>query len=155
MAGQGQAQRIESTLRARIDSGELKPGAELGSESQLAAEFGVSRGTVRAAMLALERVGLVDVVPAKGRYVRGPSVNGMAAAPAAKASEVAKQLREELDSGRYPPGQTFLSEKEVCARYGLTRYAARLALHELESAGLIVTVHGRGRRVADATKPSG
>src|SRR5262249_1045001 len=93
---------------------------------------------------------LVDVVPAKGRYVRNASAKGRASAPAAKASEVATQLRQEIGDGKYPPGEAFLSEKDVCDRYDLTRYAARLALAELEAAGLIVAVHGKGRRGAEA-----
>jgi len=94
VASEGHAQRIESVLRERIDSGELRPGDELASESQLAAEFAVSRGTVRAAVLALERAGLVVAVPAKGRYVSGASGQTEAMAPAARAHEIAAQLRQ-------------------------------------------------------------
>lgn len=150
MASEGHAQRIESVLRERIDSGELRPGDELASESQLAAEFAVSRGTVRAAVLALERAGLVVSVPAKGRYVRGASGQVEAMAPAARAHEIAAQLRQEIAAGQYAPGEAFLSEKDVCERFGLSRYASRLALSELESAGLIVAVHGKGRAVTEA-----
>jgi len=140
-------------LREWIVSGELRPGDELPSESRLAAEFGVARGTVRAAVAALERAGLVDVVPAKGRYVRDASGRIEATAPAARAHEVGVQLRQELTAGKYAPGTPFLSEKEVSERFGLSRYASRLALGELEAAGLIVAVHGKGRVVTESSFP--
>ncbi|PZS12315.1 MAG: hypothetical protein DLM60_22475 [Pseudonocardiales bacterium] len=47
-----------------------------------------------------------------------------------------------------------MSEKDVCERFGVTRYAARAALNKLQLAGLIVTVPGQGRRVAGAPSTS-
>jgi DNA-binding GntR family transcriptional regulator len=149
VAGQGQAQRIEAVLRKQIEGGELSPGAKVGSEAQLAAEFGVARGTVRAAMSALERAGLIEAVPAKGRYVRGSIGSENRSTPAKRAHEVAVLLREEIAVGQHPAGRSFLSEKAVCERFGVSRYASRLALSELEALGLIVAIHGKGRLVAD------
>ena len=51
-------ERIERELRDRIDR--LDEGARIPSETQLAAEFGVSRMTARAALTAIERDGLLD-----------------------------------------------------------------------------------------------
>ncbi len=64
MSGTGTASSrhaaIAATLRARIASGELRPGAAVASESRLGAEFGVSRGTVRQALAALRGEGLIS-----------------------------------------------------------------------------------------------
>lgn len=57
--------RIERELRARI--GRLDPGSALPSEPALAAEFGVARMTVRAAVNRIETDGLVERIPDGGR----------------------------------------------------------------------------------------
>lgn len=51
---------IAAALRGRIGSGELPPGAAITSEAELAAEFSVSRGTVRQALAALRSEGLIS-----------------------------------------------------------------------------------------------
>lgn len=62
-------QRVADHLAAQIISGELRAGARLAGEIELATELGVSVGTVRRAMQVLVERGLVVVLPAKGRYV--------------------------------------------------------------------------------------
>ncbi len=49
----------------------------------------------------------------------------------------------------YRPGDLLPSERELSARYGLSRTTVRLALKELEQLGLVVRQHGRGTFVAD------
>ncbi len=56
-----------------IASGELAPGSRLPSERDLAARWGVSRSSVREAMLELESKRLVDRAPGRGTVVRHPS----------------------------------------------------------------------------------
>ncbi|MGD2176757.1 MAG: GntR family transcriptional regulator [Anaerolineae bacterium] len=51
--------RLRDHLRGLVDSGDLEPGHQLRSEYELAAEFGVSRNTVREALLGLEQDGIV------------------------------------------------------------------------------------------------
>lgn len=61
--------QIAGWLRARIESGELAPGAVLPSEKDLMDTFGVARTTVRRAVAALRTEGLVYTVPQRGSYV--------------------------------------------------------------------------------------
>ena len=57
---------IYETLRARITSGEYKPGKRL-IANDLAEEFDVSRMPVREALTRLSSTGLVELIPYKGR----------------------------------------------------------------------------------------
>jgi GntR family transcriptional regulator len=52
--------RVADELRGRIQRGDLVPGAALPSEARLCEEFGASRGTIRFALAALRREGLID-----------------------------------------------------------------------------------------------
>lgn len=63
-------QGLARSLIAAIDSGEYKVGERLPAERELAAEYAVSRPTVREAIIALEVQGLVDVRVGSGAYVR-------------------------------------------------------------------------------------
>lgn len=60
---------FKEQLKSRILSGELKPGDRLPPERELAAEAGISRGSVNQGILDLERMGFLHVVPRKGTYV--------------------------------------------------------------------------------------
>lgn len=62
--------QITDDLRAKIDDGSYGPGALLPSEPELAAKYGVSRQTARAALKALEQEGLIVVHSTRGRTVR-------------------------------------------------------------------------------------
>ena len=61
---------VEVTQRIRelVLDGELTPGTRL-LENQLALEFGVSAGTVRAALLTLRHEGVLDYQPNKGARI--------------------------------------------------------------------------------------
>jgi DNA-binding GntR family transcriptional regulator len=65
-------QSIQDLIRNAILAGELSPGSRL-VESELAEEFGTSRGPVRTALKELERLGLVVHVPRRGTFVRSVS----------------------------------------------------------------------------------
>jgi GntR family transcriptional regulator len=74
-----QYQRLAAELRARIESGELRPGQALPSEARMIEIYGVGRPTVRRAIAALSASGLV--VTERGRPTRvlanvGLSTNG-------------------------------------------------------------------------------
>lgn len=62
---------VAGDIEARIASGELKPGARLVNERELAAYYGVAYHTVRRAMRLLVERGLVEVVHGRGTFVTG------------------------------------------------------------------------------------
>jgi DNA-binding IscR family transcriptional regulator len=61
--------QLVQQLRAKIESGEWGPGARVPSEIELAREYGISRGTVRQAMVRLQNDGLLQRAPGKGTFV--------------------------------------------------------------------------------------
>ncbi|HEU4962193.1 MAG TPA: FadR/GntR family transcriptional regulator [Sphingomonas sp.] len=62
-------QRISDAIAGAIRDGHFAPGARLPSERDLAEEYGVSRPTIREAMIALEIRGLVEARHGSGIYV--------------------------------------------------------------------------------------
>ena len=53
--------QVAEQLSNFISEGAIKPGERLPSERDLASQFGVSRPTIREAMIALEIAGLVEI----------------------------------------------------------------------------------------------
>lgn len=62
-------QRVANAIVAEIRSGKYPPGERLPPERELAEEFGVSRPTVREAMISLEIRGIVEARRGSGIYV--------------------------------------------------------------------------------------
>lgn len=63
-------QRVAAAIGQSIADGRHQPGQRLASERDLAEEFGVSRPTVRRAVIALEMRGLLEARQGSGVYVR-------------------------------------------------------------------------------------
>jgi GntR family transcriptional regulator len=61
--------QIANVVQARIFAGSLQAGALIGTEKDLAAEFGVSRITVRKALEVLRADGLLKVERGRGTFV--------------------------------------------------------------------------------------
>ncbi|OWV12026.1 GntR family transcriptional regulator [Micromonospora wenchangensis] len=61
--------QLADLITKRIESGELQPLKPLPSELRLQQEYGVARGTVRAAIALLRQRGLVMTMPQRGTYV--------------------------------------------------------------------------------------
>lgn len=62
--------RIADQIRRQILDGSVQPGQQLPSERDLATSLGVSRPSVREALIALEVAGLVEVRVGVGAFVR-------------------------------------------------------------------------------------
>ncbi len=96
-------QQVATAVAAGITSGQYQVGARLPSERDLAEEFGVSRPTVREAMIALEIRGLVEARPGSGIYVTEAAPTNGGPAP-------------ELDIGAFELTEARrLFEGEACA----------------------------------------
>ncbi|MGE3795634.1 MAG: GntR family transcriptional regulator [Dehalococcoidia bacterium] len=61
--------QIAAEIQAAIETGRLRPGTALPSESELITRHRVSRGTVRQALTFLESRDLINTCAGKGRYV--------------------------------------------------------------------------------------
>jgi DNA-binding FadR family transcriptional regulator len=66
--------QIAGQLRTLIASGEFLPGSRLPAERDLAKQLGVSRPSVREALIALEVEGAIDVRTGSGIYVMQPGL---------------------------------------------------------------------------------
>ncbi len=62
--------------------------------------------------------------------------------------QIAKLLREEISSGKYPPGERLPSENQLSGTYGVSRVTIRQALKLLEENYSIYRVHGVGTFVS-------
>jgi DNA-binding GntR family transcriptional regulator len=62
-------EQLADLLAGMIERGELRPRQPLPSESFLQQEYGLARGTVRAAVRLLRDRGLVVTMPQRGTYV--------------------------------------------------------------------------------------
>ena len=61
-----------------------------------------------------------------------------------KYKKIAQDLRHEILSGDYTPGQQLELEKDMCSRYGVSRITVRRAVDELVHQGLVVKRRGAG-----------
>ncbi len=108
-------QQIASQIAAAIAGGRYASGDKLPSERELADDFGVSRPTIRDAMIALEFQGLVEARQGSGVYVSAAPPNPeYAAEPEISALELAEARR--------------LFEGEACALAAAIITAEQLAL---------------------------
>lgn len=67
-------------------------------------------------------------------------------------ADLVSELAEAIAAGRYPVGSLLPTEFELCESHGLSRYAVRKALDELQELGLISRRKNVGTRV-ESTKP--
>ncbi|WP_332751076.1 GntR family transcriptional regulator [Hydrogenophaga sp.] len=70
-----------------------------------------------------------------------------------RAAGLARDIAQDIASGRYPVGAVLPTEFELCDQYQATRYAVRLALGELQEQGLISRKKNVGSTVL-ASRPT-
>ena len=73
------SEQVKDRLLKQIVDGELPPGSRI-VETKVAKEFGTSQAPVREALRALSSLGLVEVRPHRGAWVREPSPEELAEA---------------------------------------------------------------------------
>jgi GntR family transcriptional repressor for pyruvate dehydrogenase complex len=69
--------RIVEQIKQLFASGDLRPGDKLPSERDLAERLQVSRASVREALSALEAMGLLEIRPGEGAFIRQISVDSI------------------------------------------------------------------------------
>jgi DNA-binding GntR family transcriptional regulator len=117
-------------------------------EAALCEQYKVSRNTLRRALDELATEGLLAAQAGRGRIVLGDDAAELSPGPQYRS--IAVELRAQIKSGELLPGAALPSESALAERYGVARGTARHALAELEGAGLVESVHGKGRYVRDA-----
>ena len=142
----GAYKEIATAIRARIAGGEFPPGSAVPSEAALCDQYKVSRNTVRRALEELSSEGLIVAQPGRGRVVVGDAEQN--AIPQYRT--MAAELRALIESGELAPGDALPSESALAERYGVARGTVRHALAELEGAGLVESIHGKGRFVRES-----
>src|SRR5690242_1061686 len=113
-------QQAAQQIRELIARGEFRPGDRLPPERDLARKLGISRPTVREAMVALEIAGLIEIRTGAGIFVS-------AAAPANGGAEARAATAASFDAGPSPLellAARRMIEGEIAAE------AARLATDE-------------------------
>jgi GntR family transcriptional regulator of arabinose operon len=141
---------VETWIRNRIDEGILIPGEKLSSESQLCAQFGVSRNTVRQAIRNLAREGLVESIRGVGTFCRTrPPLSPLSANIGVVAFFISSYIYPEIIRGCY----NTLSRKGFNlllnqSEYNLERERAILLdLRKKKVGGIIITpIYGAGDR---------
>lgn len=88
-------EQLQAAVTERINSGEWKPEQPLPNESDLAREFGVSSGTMRKALDALEAEGFLDRRQGRGTFVKDKRADDRKAMAACYAK--AKALLGDID----------------------------------------------------------
>lgn len=68
--------------------------------------------------------------------------------------QIKADLRAAVARGEYQPGSTFVTQRELCERYGVSTTTAVKALNDLVAEGLLVRRRGRGTFVADPAEAS-
>src|SRR5690554_6170656 len=71
LSGSTPVSAVAKRLLEIFTRGDIEPGTRLPPERQLSASLGVGRSAVREALAALELLGIVDVRPGSGTYLRG------------------------------------------------------------------------------------
>ena len=92
-------EEIVRQIKGMIAEGRLKSGDQLPPERDLAEKFLVSRTSVREALRALESVGLIEIRPGEGTFVREVSVEALIE-PLALVLLSQRALTEELFEAR-------------------------------------------------------
>ncbi|WP_165585509.1 FCD domain-containing protein [Roseococcus sp. SYP-B2431] len=114
------ATSVEAELEALIARGELGPGQHI-NELALARRLGVSRGPVREAARALERMGLVTVILNRGAFVRELEIDEALAIydlTALLIGYAAGRLATSITAAQALELQTFVTEMEAAAQDG-------------------------------------
>ncbi|MGJ8573261.1 MAG: FadR/GntR family transcriptional regulator [Hoeflea sp.] len=66
-------QSVAREIQTAIQTGALKPGEKIPSQREYSQKFGISRASLREALLTLETLGLLKTEPGRGTFVADPA----------------------------------------------------------------------------------
>ena len=72
-------QSVAREIQGMIQSGQLKPGEKIPSQREFSQKFGISRASLREALLTLETLGLLKTEAGRGTFVASPATPASAA----------------------------------------------------------------------------
>lgn len=132
-------ERLVDSLRAYIIEAGLAAGDRLPSERELAERLGVSRASVRQAIVALEVQGIVEVRHGEGAFLRMPQVETL---PLTELMEIKRRLPDILDAreaievrlAALASQRRNEEDLEICAS-ALTKMAKEIAAGGIGEAG--------------------
>ncbi|MFJ3095881.1 GntR family transcriptional regulator [Streptomyces hydrogenans] len=127
---------VAASLRKQIEDGAYSAGA-LPSEADLCNVHQISRNTARRALKVLEGEGLVESAPGVGWRL----------AHSTDRTPLVKRLIWLITDDSLSVGDSYPSESQLCTRFSASRTAVRRALAQMEGAGLLESVQGKGRTV--------
>ncbi len=142
--GQGIAlwRQIEEELASQIAAGDLPGGEKLPTEPELSKRFGVNRHTLRQAMSALAKRGLVRIEQGRGTFVQEHVVDYMIGRRTRFSENISRQNRQGaaylLKSGEVE------ADEELARELGLRRQTRCILLetyHEVDGLPLSVSSH--------------
>jgi GntR family transcriptional regulator len=142
MAARPMYQQIAEDLQAQIESGVLKPGAQLPTELELRERYDSSRNTIRDAIKRLTSLGLVQTRPGQGTFVTrrvdpfvttltGDAKTPSGAEGAAYLSEVSNRHREPANNP--PKVEIQVPSVEVSRRLRVPPTTQVVSRHESRS----------------------
>lgn len=123
--------RIQSAIRQRIDSGELKPGDVVDSERELARIHGVSLMTARHALADLAQEGIVERRHGAGTFVAPPQIHFN------KLLSYTEQMASLglTTHSKIVSSAIVIREHEIAARLGLSPTCRLIKIERVRSAG--------------------
>jgi GntR family transcriptional regulator len=141
--------RIQSAIRKRIESSELKPGDLVDSERELARMHKVSLMTARHALAGLEREGIVERRRGAGTFVASPKIHF---------NKLMSYTEHMSSRGLSPRSRVLLAkiidhEPEVAARLALPATSPLVKIERLRETGdepfALETVYLPGKEFSD------
>jgi DNA-binding GntR family transcriptional regulator len=131
--------QIADKIRQQIASGDLSAGSALPSEKVLAAEFQVTRQTVRRAVRLLKEEGVVYSSQGRGTFV-GPEGAPQAPRRVPRYQQIANELIAQIKAGDYQPNRPIPSESTLVQRFEVAPGTVRQALAYLREQRWVFTV---------------
>src|SRR6266851_6490258 len=124
-------QRIQGSIRERIDAGELRPGDAVASERELAKIHRVSLMTARHALAGLEREGVVERRRGAGTFVAPPKIHF---------NKLMSYTEHMSSRGLAPRSRVLIAkviqdEQEIAARLGLPAASRMVKIVRLRLTG--------------------